>query len=176
MVCGVRNIGKHTFRNAMKDYLRSGQLDPPPDMTRRGYVPGHPTRGPASGKCKQQATQAPCPSEPLCIAPDAFCISPRHEVPRANAAVRLVYQKTVRAHRLVSIMFEYRWFSEQPREGERNESGIGNMDRIGGPHEFRQLETARPANHPERQDRVVHPTNRRLRDHRHLDGLADVGL
>ena len=81
------------------------------------------------------------------VALEAFSVLSCHEVTGADAGVGAIKKETVGADRLIPMMLNNGRLSEKISESKRQESGIRDMDNIGGSNVTDQFEKAGPSNH-----------------------------
>ena len=102
---------------------------------------------PASWESKEDVSPSGEAAHFRSVALEAFSVTSRHKVTGADTGVGAIEKKTVGADRLIPMVLNNGRLSEKKRESKRQESGIREMDNIGGSNVTDQLEQAGPTNH-----------------------------
>jgi hypothetical protein len=102
---------------------------------------------PSSWESKEDVSPSGEAAHSRSVAREAFSVLSGHKVTGAHTGVRAIEKKTVGADRLIPMVLNNDWFFEKKRESKRQQSGIREMDNIGGSNVTNQLEQAGPTNH-----------------------------
>src|SRR6266404_3704943 len=81
-------------------------------------------------KHQDQIHQTRSPGYFLCLAAHTFREASRLKVPWAHGAIRLMDQAPIGANRLIRMMLDHRWFSQQPSHKERHKRGSCKVKKI----------------------------------------------
>src|SRR5580692_3791624 len=132
-------------------------------MRTHSHVHSHPLRQPTSGKGQAQIANTSHPSHFFLVALYTLEISARHEISRTNAALRLVHEHPIWAHRLIPVMLKNGGLPQYPSERQRKQCGPREIDHIGPTHEGHQCSSARTPDNSERELGIVHAASKSLR-------------